>query len=86
MEEEKSSSMGQDKKTSWSKREEFEDGGFKEVTVEKVTNGFIMTEREHYKENGEWEHETEKSIHKSNPFVKLSMAEKLEGYIEGGED
>jgi hypothetical protein len=74
------SNMSKGKK-SWEKRENFEDGSYKEIRVEEVDNGFIKSVTRHYKENGEWEYETKRTIHTENPMEEKSLADKLQEYL-----
>jgi len=70
------------KKKTWEKREESEDGSYKEIKVEEVSNGFIKTITEHYRKGEEWEWETIKSIHTENPMEERSLADKLESFLK----
>lgn len=74
--------MSKKGKKSWEKRENYEDGSYKEIRVEEVDNGFIKCVTEHYKEGDSWEYETKKTIHFENPMEEKSLAEKLEMFVD----
>ena len=68
-------------KTTWEKREEFEDGSSKEVRVEKVSNGFIQTISTRKKEGDDWKYSDVKSIHQDNPMEEKSVVDKLAEFL-----
>jgi hypothetical protein len=67
--------------TIWEKREEFEDGSYKTIRVEKVSNGFIKCVTS-YKPEGEKAYKSEKSIHEENPLEEMSVLDKLKSYLK----
>lgn len=67
--------------TTWEKREEYDDGSYKTIRVEKVSNGFIKCETS-YKSDSEDGYKTEKSIHEENPLEnEMSIIDKLKAYL-----
>ena len=71
------SNTSTEKRTTWEKREEFEDGSYCEEKVEKVSNGYIRTKTTHYKKGEEWKYDCVKSIHEDNPMEDKSVVDKL---------
>lgn len=69
------------KKTTWEKREEFEDGGYREIKVEEVSNGFIKCVTTYNDKGG---YKTVKSIHEDNPMEEKSLVDKLEEFLKRG--
>lgn len=67
------------------KRHEYEDGSYEEISVEEVEGGFIKTVSKHYKDDkDEWQWDTNKSVHKENPLDESGLADKLAEYLGQG--
>jgi|TARA_R110002012_G_scaffold191024_1_gene358710 hypothetical protein len=69
-------------KKSWEKRENFEDGSYKEIVVREVDNGFIKSVVHCYEKDDEWIHDKTETIHKDNPMEDKSLADKLETFLK----
>jgi|TARA_R100001443_G_scaffold116590_1_gene137456 hypothetical protein len=67
---------------SWEKRENFEDGSYKEVVVREVENGYIKCVTHFYEKDGEFIHDKVETIHKDNPMEDKSLADKLETFLK----
>lgn len=68
-------------KTTWEKREEYKDGSSEEISVEKVSNGFIQTITTRKKEGDDWKYNDTKSIHTENPMEKKALIDKLDEHV-----
>ena len=67
----------------WSKEEPLKSGeGLKRTCVEQVSNGFIKTVTIEGEVDGKWKYECTKSIHEENPFDEMSIADKLQAYLD----
>ena len=59
-------------------RNEYSDGSYEEITVEKVEGGYIKTVCKNWKDGEEWKYDTKKSVSVEDPMKeKTSLIEKL---------